>query len=253
MSDILLDLPGILAKNRPFVLCIITSTEGSSPRKAGSKMVVFADSTQKGTIGGGSVEKEAAEIALEVLKTQKPLVKKFILEEDLAMQCGGTVTLYFEPIIPNPDLYIFGAGHVGREVGRYASENGFTVHFIDFRKDIYAEFDCTYAECITDDFLEAASGIEFKETDYVVITTPKHEFDERLSLILGKKKLTYLGMIGSKSKVAEVRKNALEKGALTPQELDRINMPIGVPMNSQTPREIAISILAKLIDVKNSR
>ncbi len=252
MSDILLDLPGILAKNKPFVLCIITSTEGSAPRKAGSKMVVFPDSTHMGTIGGGSVEKEAVEIALEVMKNKTPLVKKIVLEEDLSMQCGGTVTLYFEPIIPNPDLYIFGAGHVGREVGRYASEIGFTVHFIDFRPDIYSEFDNAYADCIADDFLAAATGIEFKETDYVVITTPKHEFDERLLLILAKKKLTYLGMIGSKRKVAEVRKSALESKTLTLEELDRVNMPIGIPFNSQTPKEIAISIMAKLIDVKNS-
>jgi xanthine dehydrogenase accessory factor len=84
-----------------------------------------------------------------------------------------------------------------------------------------------------------------------VVTTPKHEFDEQVTAICARKKFRYLGMIGSKRKVAAAKQNYLSKGQLTETEIEKIDMPIGIKFNAQTPEEIAISILAKLIDVKN--
>ncbi len=233
------------------MVCIVTDTKGSTPRKAGAKMLVFEDGRIMGTVGGGSVEKQAIADALEVMKAGKPVQKFYELEEDLAMHCGGKMTIYYEPVGKELNLYIFGAGHVGREVGSYARELGFKLHFVDNRPEIFTQFNADYAQQHVGDYLELARTLEFSERDFVVITTQGHAFDEALLEILAPGKLMYLGMIGSRRKVAEARKRILDQQILTPQQLDQVDMPIGVPFRAETPREIALSIVARMIDVKN--
>lgn len=252
MQDILFQLPELKQKCKPFVLCLVTHTQGSTPRKTGSRMIVFSDGNIMGTIGGGSVEMQAIAEAKMVLENRKPFKKQFQLEEDLQMQCGGNMEIYFEPFFEELKLFVFGAGHVGREVGRFAREFGFSVIFIDHRPEIYKEFESAYAKCIVEDYIQSLATITFSARDFAVITTPKHEYDENLLGKLAKEKLAYLGMIGSKRKVAEARKRLLSEKALTEEQLDFVDMPIGIPFHAETPAEIAISIVAKLIDVKNN-
>ena len=242
----------LIGQNKEGVLCIITDTTGSSPRKAGSKMIVFPDRKIVGTIGGGSIEFQAISDAIEVLKIGIPLKKTFKLEEDLAMHCGGTVEIYFEPIKSSLDLYIFGAGHIGRVVARYALDFGFRVTIFDQREEIIKEFDTSPYRCVSEEFYSAIEKADFSENTFCVIVTPKHEYDERIVMNLARKPFGYLGMIGSQRKVAEVKKNMLEKDGFKQPEIDRIDMPIGIKFNAETPEEIAVSIIAKLIDVKNS-
>jgi xanthine dehydrogenase accessory factor len=242
----------LLLENKEAVLCIITGTTGSSPRKAGSKMLVFPDRKIIGTIGGGSIEFQAISDAIEVLKNGTPLRKNYKLEEDLAMHCGGTVEVYFEPIKSSLDLYIFGAGHIGRVVARYALDFGFRVTIFDQREEIFKEFDFSPYRCVCEEFYAAIEKADFSENTFCVIVTPKHEYDERIVMKLARKPFGYLGMIGSQRKVAEVKKNMLEKEGFEQPEIDRIDMPIGIKFNAETPEEIAVSIIAKLIDVKNS-
>lgn len=253
MKDILSQIPEYLEQGRAFVLCLVTEAQGSTPRKEGARMLVFTDGSIIGTIGGGSVEMQAIAEAKKVLETGKPFKKKFQLEQDLQMQCGGNMEIYFEPFFEQLKLYIFGAGHVGREVGKFAKEFGFRIIFVDHRPDIFKEFESAYAKYITDDYVRSLATISFSDRDFVVITTPKHEYDEKLLEQLAKQKLAYLGMIGSKRKVAEARKRLLAEKALTEEQLDFADMPIGIPFHAETPAEIAISIVAKLIDVKNQR
>ncbi len=252
MEDTLFKLSEYKQQNKPFTLCIVTHTQGSTPRKAGAKMVVFEDGKTEGTVGGGSIEQKAIADALEVLKAGKPQIKNYKLEDDLGMHCGGKASIYFEPVNVNPNLYIFGAGHVGREVGRYAADIGFKIIFVDNRPDIDKGQPVDFAEFMTDEYIDATEKIDFKTRDFVVITTPKHTYDEAIMQRIAKKDVAYAGMIGSKRKVAEARKRLLEEKANTEEELNRIDMPIGIPFKAETPKEIAFSIVAKLIDVKNS-
>jgi len=241
----------LISQNKEAVLCIITATTGSSPRKAGSKMIVFPDRKISGTIGGGSIEFQAISDAIGVLKSGVPLKKTFKLEEDLSMQCGGTVDVYFEPIKSSLVLYIFGAGHIGRVVARYATDFGFRVTIFDQREEIFKEFDSAPYHCVYEEFYAAIEKSGFTENTFCVIVTPKHEYDEGIVKVLVRKPFAYLGMIGSQTKVAVVKKNMLENDGFTQEEIDRIDMPIGIKFNAETPEEIAISIIAKLIDVKN--
>jgi xanthine dehydrogenase accessory factor len=251
MDDLLFQLAKIKEQGQAFVLCIVTETQGSTPRKEGAKMVVFENGKTSGTVGGGSIEYQAIKDALEVLASGKPKQVFYQLEDDLSMKCGGKVAIYFEPLKKSLRLFIFGAGHVGREVGSFAPGLGFKVHFVDNRPGIFQDFKSDYAECIAGDYLEMAGQIEFSANDLVVITTQGHAYDEELLGLLAPKELLYLGMIGSKRKVAEARQRFSESGKLTSEQLNRVDMPIGVPFQAETPREIAISIVARLIDVKN--
>jgi xanthine dehydrogenase accessory factor len=252
MSDILYQLSELKDKGMPFVVCIVVKTEGSTPRKEGAKMVVFADGSTIGTVGGGNIEMHSIKKALEVLQKGKPIKEAFQLEETLDMRCGGYAEIYFEPMNYSHNLYIFGAGHVGRDVGRFAAEFGFNVVFIDNRPDIYSDFSPNGAKTISAEFDNCVEEVELTSHDFAVICTPKHTWDEVVLCQLINKNLAYIGMIGSKRKVAETRKSILEKGIATEDQLNKINMPIGIAFNAETPAEIAISIVAKLIDAKNS-
>ena len=242
----------LILENRAGVFCIITHTSGSSPRKAGSKMIVFPDRKIIGTIGGGGIEFQAISDALDVLKSGIPMKKAYHLEDDLGMHCGGQVEVYFEPIRSLINLYIFGAGHIGRVVARYALEFGFRVTLFDEREAIFSEFDSSPYRCVCEDYLSAIEKAEFTDSTFSVIVTPQHANDESIVTQLGRKPFAYVGMIGSKRKVAEVKKNLMEKQGFTEEEISRLDMPIGIKFNAETPEEIAVSILAKLIDVKNS-
>ena len=253
MKDIIENIRQIKASGKRAALCIIVATKGSSPRKAGSKMIVYEDKTIEGTIGGGSLEMKVMEDAPQVIESGTPQKFSYNLEDDLGMHCGGYAEVYIEPILPDEQLYIFGAGHVGKALADLASQFGFEIILVDTREEIIKGFQGTSYKFIRQDFVEAAKELAFGGNAYIVITTPKHKYDEDVLAVCAKKPAVYVGMIGSKNKVALAKKRFLEESILTQEEIDRVDMPIGIKFNAQTPEEIAVSILAKLIDVKNSK
>lgn len=253
MKDILQNINEIIKSGRKAALCIIVDTKGSGPRKAGSKMVVFNDGTIEGTIGGGSLEMQVIKDALEVIEGNRAQKFSYDLGDDLAMNCGGYAEVYIEPLLPQQQLYIFGAGHIGKILAKYASDFGFSVILIDKREEIKKDDSLKFTQLNQRDYTEAAKEIEFNDQSYIVIVTPKHKYDEEILEIVAKKPTAYVGMIGSKNKIAKARERILKEKILTEEELNKVDMPIGIKFNAQTPEEIAISILAKMIDVKNSR
>ena len=124
---------------------------------------------------------------------------------------------------------------------------------IDQREDIFTGWDPQGVEITVGDYLDVIGTMEFDELTYIVIVTPKHEFDEKVLMACAPCRYAYLGMIGSKRKIAEIRKRASEQHNISMDILDKIDMPIGIPFAAETPPEIAISIVAKLIDVKNKQ
>ena len=216
-------------------------------------MIVFKDKSSAGTIGGGSLEFKVMDDAIETIKRGVPKKFTYKLEEDLGMHCGGYAEVYIEPILPDNQLYIFGAGHVGKALANLAVQYGFEIILIDPREEIKLTFEGKPFTFIQRDFIEAAKETDFGENSFIVITTPKHKFDEDVLAICAQKQSSYIGMIGSKNKVELAKKRFIKEKLLTQKEIDRVDMPIGIKFNAQTPEEIAISILAKLIDVKNSK
>ena len=252
MQNIYSKLEELIKSGKNAALCVVVETKGSTPRKAGSKMIVFGDKKTYGTIGGGSIEFNVIEKTIDVIRNNTPKKYIFNLENDLDMTCGGYVEVYIEPVFPLPKLFIFGAGHVGKAVAEFASKTGFEITLFDERKDIFTQISSQNSTFVEGDYFEEIEKANFDNNTFIVVTTPKHAYDEEITAICVKKPHAYLGMIGSKRKVATAKKVFLEERGLKQDEIDSIDMPIGIKFAAQTPEEIAISIVAKLIDVKNS-
>ena len=234
-------------------LCIVVDTKGSTPRKQGAKMIVYADGRIFGTIGGGGIEKEVADKALELIASGKPEKCVFNLGADLGMHCGGHMEVYIEPIGAAQKLYIFGAGHIGKALAGFAKALDFGVTLFDPREDIFKGKEFENCNCINKDYFEAIEEALFDGNTYCVIVTPKHTFDEEILARIAGKPHAYVGMIGSTRKVDLLKKRFLAEKLLTAAELETIDMPIGIKLHAESPQEIAICILAKLIDVRNTK
>ncbi|RPH30047.1 MAG: XdhC family protein [Bacteroidales bacterium] len=253
MTNLLLKISDCYKDPRSSALCIVTNVSGSTPGKAGAKMIVYSDGSIEGTVGGGSIEKTVIADALNVIKSQTPLFKEYNLKTDLSMICGGALGIYIEPISKPAKLFIFGAGHIGKYIAHYAPDMGFDTTLIDWREDIFEDPENIRYAQICKPYLEAIKDISFDDATYCVIVTPNHEMDEDVLAALGKRTSAYLGLIGSKRKIETLRKHFLQERILAEEELNRVDMPIGIKFNAITPAEIAVSIIAKLIDVKNTK
>lgn len=254
MNDIFIHVAELIKQNKSAALCTVVETDGSSPGKINSKMIVLPDRNIIGTIGGGSVEKEAIDLALNVIKTGKSQLMKYNLKKDLSMECGGSVQIFIECLTIKPQLYVFGAGHVGKAFVSMALNLGFRVKMIDERKGIFDSYTQNpELQFFNEHFTDFIARENFDENSYVVIMTHQHINDYDVLKLVCNKPHAYLGMIGSKTKVAQARKSLLEEKTISEEKIELIDMPIGVPIKSETPEEIAISILAKIIDVKNSK
>jgi xanthine dehydrogenase accessory factor len=252
MNNIYLKIADCYKDRRDSALCIITSASGSVPGKTGAKMIVFSDGSIEGTVGGGAIEKRIIEDALGVIKTQAPLSREYNLRNDLSMNCGGEVAVYIEPLTRPAKLFIFGAGHIGKALAQYTPDFGFETYLIDFRDDLFDKTGPLRYTQVHKPYLEAIHDIPFDRGTYVVIVTPGHSMDEEILAAVGKKPSSYLGLIGSKRKIETLIKKFLQENILSEEDLKRVDMPIGIKFNAITPAEIVISILARLIDVRNT-
>jgi len=161
--------------------------------------------------------------------------------------------VYIEPIEPSPELYIIGGGHVGFHLARVAHEVGFRVHVIDDReKFANAERFPTAAEVIVDDIPSWIARVSLPAHAYAVIVTRGHTNDLEALRALAPRELRYLGLIGSRAKVARIY-DALVADQIPAVALKRVHAPIGLDIGAVTPQEIAVSILAELIAVKHGK
>ncbi len=249
MDSIYQQIAELIKNGKSAALCTITKTEGSTPRKAGSKMLVYKTGEIQGSIGGGALEKECIKNALEVLKSSQAQVFKHKLEKDHAMSCGGVVEIFIEPLNVQKKLYIFGGGHIGKALSEFSEKLQFQVTVIDSRNEIFAHYTNTNVKTLNLSIEKAFETLEFDENVFICSIMHEHGLDKELIASALKRKFAYLGMIGSSRKIAQTQQFLLEKG-FAQAEIEKINMPMGLSINCETPEEIAISILAKLIDVR---
>src|SRR5262249_10703588 len=238
-------------------LVTIVSTTGSTPQRVGAKMLVFGDGRQVGTIGGGCYENDAFWKAREAIKTRRTEMVHYELSDDFAQEtgliCGGQMDVYIEPIEPSPELYVIGAGHVGFHLARLASDVGFRVHVVDDReKFANAERFPGAVEVVVEDIPAWIDHANLPAHTYAVIVTRGHTNDLEALRVLAPRELRYLGLLGSRAKVARIY-DALAADGMAPQLLERVHAPIGLDIGAVTPQEIAVSILAELIAVKHGK
>jgi xanthine dehydrogenase accessory factor len=238
----------------PAALVTVIATEGSTPQKAGAKMVVYPDGSLVGTIGGGCVEAEMALRARQVIEARRPQLAEYDLTPDQAgedgLVCGGRMRVFIEPIEGTPTLCLFGAGHVAQPLARMAGEAGFRVEVADDRlKFANAQRFPRADRIVVDGFTAAASQMTLGPNAYAVVVTRGHGGDaEALQAVLARG-ARFVGLLGSRPKLVHVV-SALEERGVPREQLARIRCPLGVEIGAVTPEEIAVSVLAEMIAVR---
>ena len=256
-QEVFAALAEALEKGEPVALVTITGSTGSTPQRVGAKMLVYQDGRTVGTIGGGCYENEAFWKAREAITSRKPLNMSFELNDDFAQEtglvCGGQMDVFIEPVEASPELFVFGAGHVGHFVGKMAHEVGFRVHVIDDReKFANTERFGPGIDVIVDDIPTWLEKHSLPAIAYAVVVTRGHRHDLETMRGLLRTPLRYLGLIGSKAKVKRIFDMLREEG-VTPDTLRPVHAPIGLDIGAITPQEIAVSIVAELIAVKHGK
>ena len=251
--DIYEKIVRVRQEGRSAVLATVVKAAGSAPQTTGAKMLIYADGSSEGTVGGGAVEKAVLDEAKSVLAAGQAKLLSYDLGQDLAMQCGGRMTIFLEPMVPPTPLYIFGAGHIGAALAVLAKMLDFQVTVIDNRPEYASEERIPQADrIIAADYQTALQKLDFNEQTFVVIVTYRHLHDQEILEYCIRQPFKYLGMIGSKSKVAKAFKMLREK-QVPEERIKRIHAPIGVDIGAETPAEIAVAIAAEMIALKRGK
>lgn len=231
------------------VLCTVIGVNGSAPRSAGARMVVWADGRTLGTVGGGTFEARVTTAALEALGHGQPRRYSVHLTRDLGMCCGGAMDVYLEPLRPTDRLLLFGAGHVARPTALFAREAGWAVTVVDDRDELNTEERFPGCERVVKDPRAYARALTGDPRTWVFIVTHEHQLDQDVLESCLPHAWAWLGMIGSKTKVARFRLR-LEAAGVPREALARVSAPVGLDLGAETPEEIAISVLAELVRVR---
>lgn len=251
--EILSILNQAIDAGRPVALCTVVNTRGAVPRHAGSKMIVFGDGRTEGTVGGGEIENLVTQEALDSLKDAKTRFLNYDLvdiETDPGV-CGGTVTVFVEPYLRDPTVVVVGAGHVGQAVIHLASWLGFKVVVSDDRADLCNPEAAPGGDKYLPVPMQALpESMEIDSQTYLVLVTRGVDVDAAGLPALIESDAPYIGLIGSKRRWEHTREK-LVKAGLTEEEIGRIKTPIGLEIHAETPNEIAVSIMAEIIALRN--
>lgn len=325
MENIFRNIKEALDESQDVMLDMIIASSGSTPRGAGAKMLVFADGTTEGTIGGGRAEYLCKLRSAEALNERRSFTASYDMSqrdiEGVGMICGGNVrvcfkyfseadlelvgyiaelienrreawlitrvsetsvdmgiyegdngvrfidgisseeaenhtaglysfekngcTFFMEPLVRKGTVYIFGAGHVSRELAPLLSHLDFRVVVYEERRELVEAFPKD-VEVIEGTFDEIDKSVNMMPEDYVVIMTSGHSGDFDVLAQVMRKELTYVGVIGSRTKIAITRKRLLDEG-ISEDKINTLHTPIGLPIKAVTPAEIAVSVAAELI------
>ena len=252
--DIFEEIGRVKRAGRRAALATIVNAQGSIPSVLAAKMLVHEDGAILGTIGGGCVESDVRTAAMQVMRDEKPRTFSFHLNqrpnEDVGLVCGGSLQVFIEPVIPSPQLYIFGAGHVGLNVHRFATLAGFETIIVDDR-DLYANrerFPDAH-EVHSGEMDQLLSTLAPGNGSYIVIVTRGHVHDLSVLRRALDTPARYIGLIGSARKILEIYKQ-LEAEGYSKARFEQVFAPIGLDIGAVTPEEIAVSIVAELIAVR---
>src|SRR4030042_3380410 len=172
--------------------------------------------------------------------------------EEAWMICGGIMDVFLEPILPAETLYLFGAGHLSQSTAAMAKMLGCRVVVIDPRPEYNNNDRFPNADSlVVEEYDNAFSKLNVGDNSYIVIYTPGHVSDEKCLQFAIATAARYVGMIGSKKKVKEIKERLRKKG-VSQQQVDDIHAPIGLDINAEPPEEISISILGEITKVRRS-
>lgn len=244
------EIASVQAAGQSACLCTVVYTQGSTPRRAGSKMLVFPDGRISGTIGGGRMENLVIAEALAALEDGAPRRLTYSLTDPKRGDpgvCGGQMEVYVEPIVPEPSVVVYGLGHVGKAVAHLAGWLGLRVIVADDR-DKFATIESAPAAAEHRVVApgELANALNINNRTFLVLTTRNVEVDLQALPPLLDSPAAYIGVIGSRRRWETARQQLLALG-VAEEKLARVVSPMGLELHAETPEEIAVSILAEII------
>jgi xanthine dehydrogenase accessory factor len=234
----------IKQKGSSAILATLVSVNGDFPKGEGSKALIKTSGEKVGSLlGGVELEKKILTEGEALLREKRPKVLVF-RHEDREME------VLLEPVFSEPTIYIFGGGHISEQLAPLAKKVFFKVVVVDDRemfanRERFPEAD----EVIVSEFEKCFDRLHIDDSSYIIIVTRGHLYD---GFVLEQAVMTnarYIGMIGSKKKIKTLYEILVKKG-VSKETLNRVHAPIGLDINSETPEEIAVSIVAELIKVR---
>jgi xanthine dehydrogenase accessory factor len=257
MSDpeIIARLQKLLREGKPAVLCTLVRKEGSGPRDEGAKMLVEPDGAILGTIGGGGMERRLVDEALEAMREGCARSLNFTMgveakagDVSVDSKCGGEATIFLDVIKPNPRIIMVGSGHIAKPLGDLVHMTGFELIVIDDAVTATSER-FPNARVFNGDFNEALESVKVIPSDLAVIVHGETEHELATLRRFLPEGLSYIGLLGSRNKAREHKKQLTEEG-FNPTLFEVLSGPLGLEIGAETPEEIAVSIIAELIEVR---
>ncbi len=234
-----------LEAHRAAALTTIVSVKGRPPVEVGAKMVLTSEGQRTGTLGDASLDERVLEDLRRVMETRQVQVKTYELAQ------GQTADVFFELFMPPPQLVVVGAGHIAVPLAAMGKMLDYEVVVIDDRATFANKTRFPTADkIIVGDYEESITNLDLTPSTFVVLVTRGHRHDVLSLRKVIQKPLAYIGMIGSRRRVFAVLKLLKDEG-VSIDHLAKVRAPIGIDIGAQTPAEIAICILAEIINVWN--
>ena len=253
MKHFIEHLHDLLHAGTPFVSVTVVDAVGSVPQDQGAKMLVTEAGRFHGTVGGGRIEKKAVDEAQNLLRSEgRAQFVDWNLKRDVGMTCGGSLKLYFEAFnVESWRIVIFGAGHVANALSRVLVDLDCRITCFDTREEWLSRLPASVrlTPVLSTDLASEVAALS--DDAFVLLMTMGHTTDRPILLeILRTRSFPYLGVIGSKAKAARLRKDIAEAG-LPPEAGTAFYCPLGLPVGSNHPTEIAVSIVAQLLQERD--
>jgi xanthine dehydrogenase accessory factor len=252
MSDWLRKLAELEESGTPAALVTVVRCHGSTPAALGAKMIVLADGTFFGTIGGGHLEQLALDDARGCLAAGEKKTLRYPLGATAGQCCGGVVDVFVDVLHAGPRLYLFGAGHVAQALCRVLAGTPFVVHAVDERDEWIGALPAGVHRHATPWDVFAGEADWSAERTFVAVMTHRHDTDEAIVADVVARPARYVGLIGSATKWRRFRER-LEARGVARDALDRVKCPIGLDIGGKSPPEVAISVAAELLRVHHAR
>ena len=247
-----------LRRGEPAAVATVIEARGSTPREVGAKMLVYADGRTVGTVGGGPLEAwviEKAQMALAEGQSRELEYRPVDEERGAQDVCGGDMRFFVEVLLPRSTLLIIGGGHIGQAVAELGALLGYRVAVLDERAEMVTPERFPQANALLSGPLDKElRAFPLTSQTYVVLVTPHHAFtgDERALAVLAERPVAYVGLLGSHRRSQATFERARALG-VPGESLARVHTPIGLNIGAETPREIAVSILAEIIAVQRGK
>ncbi len=238
---------------KELAIATIIKSEGSTPRGLGTMMAVLEDGSIHGTIGGGTLEKYIIELCIGAIKEGESKTIDLPLDaEGVDMVCGGKVEVFIDVYKIKPKLLIIGGGHVGYAIYNIASLLNFNISIFEDREEFLTKERFPLAkELILGSIDERLRNYKIDNNTYIVIVSRGHKSDERALLEVINSNAKYIGVMGSKGKVMTMM-DKIRNSGITEENINKIYAPIGLKISSGSPEEIAMSIMAEILLIKNN-